>query len=156
MAESPNLGSRKLAQVAFVTRDIVAAKRRWAEMLGVSEPEVIVTEPGLAVNASFQGAPTDAKAKLAFFDLGGVQLELIEPIGEESAWYQVLADHGEGFHHLAFWVEGMDRSKTFLDSRGIPMMQRGDMGDGQYAYFDGREQLGTVLELLEHRRSPLK
>ena len=50
------------------------------------------------------------------------------------------------------WVEGIQRSVDFLRGQSIPMIQRGDMGEGQYAYFDGEPQLGVVLELLEKKR----
>ena len=46
----------------------------------------------------------------------------------------------------------MQKSVDFLKSRGIPLIQRGDMGEGQYAYFDAEAQLGVTLELLEHVR----
>ena len=149
---SENLGSTTLAQVAIVVRDIEAAAARYADVLGLPVPNVIVTEPGDEVNMTFRGAPSNAQAKLAFFHLGGVQLELIEPMGGDSTWQEALDKNGESVHHLAFWVEGMQRSVDFLKSKGIPMVQRGDMGEGQYAYFDAEQPLGVVLELLEKKR----
>lgn len=148
-----NLGSTLLAQVAIVVRDIEEAARRWADVLGMPVPEVITTAPGSEVEQTYRGKPSDARAKLAFFNLGQVQLELIEPVGTDSVWYEVLERHGEGFHHIAFWVERMQRSVDFLKERGIAMVQRGDMGEGQYAYFDAQERLGVILELLERRRT---
>jgi methylmalonyl-CoA/ethylmalonyl-CoA epimerase len=156
MSNAADLGTRKLAQIAFVVRDIDEASRRWAALLGVDVPEVETTEPGREVRASYRGAATDARAKLAFFDLGGVQLELIEPVGDDSAWAEGLSRRGEGLHHLAFWVDDMRRSAGFLEERGLPLIHRGDMmGDGQYAYFDGERQLGTMIELLERERTEL-
>jgi catechol 2,3-dioxygenase-like lactoylglutathione lyase family enzyme len=153
MAE--NLGSRKLAQVAIVVRDIEESSRRWADALGVEPTNIIVTQPGDECRMTYRGEPSNCRAKLAFYDLGGVQLELIEPIGEESAWHEGLASRGEGVHHLAFWVEGMDQSKAFLDSRGMSLIHRGDMGEGQYAYYDAQDRLGVMLELLEHKRTEI-
>jgi len=150
MGES--LGSTTLAQVALVVRDIEEAARRWADVLGMPVPEIITTAPGDEVAQTYRGRPSNARAKLAFFNLGQVQLELIEPLGGESTWQEVLDRKGEGFHHIAFWVEGMQKSVDFLRERGIPMIQRGDMGEGQYAYFDAEARLGVTLELLERKR----
>lgn len=147
-----SLGSTTLAQVALVVRDIESAARKWADVLSMPVPEIIVTAPGLEVEQTFQGAPSNARAKLAFFQLGQFQLELIEPVGGDSTWQEVLDRKGEGFHHLAFWVDGMQHSVDFLRDKGISMVQRGDMGEGQYAYFDAEEPLGVTLELLEKRR----
>jgi methylmalonyl-CoA/ethylmalonyl-CoA epimerase len=147
-----HLGSTTLAQVAIVVRDIEAAAKRYSEVLGLPVPNIIVTQPGDEVQMTFRGRPSNAQAKLAFFSLGPVQLELIEPMGGESTWQEALDRNGESVHHLAFWVEGMQRSVDFLREKGIPMVQRGDMGEGQYAYFDAGAPLGVTLELLERKR----
>jgi methylmalonyl-CoA/ethylmalonyl-CoA epimerase len=149
---SSGLGSTTLAQVAIVVRDIEETSRRYADALGLPVPEVIVTSPGLQVEQTYRGEPSNAQAKLAFFSVGQVQIELIEPMGGPSTWQEALDTKGEGVHHIAFWVEGMQRSVDFLKSRGIPMVQRGDMGPGQYAYFDAEGPLKVTLELLERVR----
>ncbi len=150
--ETPNLGGTTLAQVAIVVKDIEEACRRWADVLGLPVPTPIVTQPGGEVQMTYKGEPSNAQAKLAFFNLGQVQLELIEPMGGRSTWQEALETNGESVQHIAFWVDGMQRSVDFLKQRGIPMTQRGDMGEGQYAYFDAEERLGVTLELLERKR----
>lgn len=150
--ENSHLGSTTLAQVAIVVHDIEASAKRYADVLGLPAPNIITVQPGSEVNMTFQGVPSDAQAKLAFFNLGQVQLELIEPMGGQSTWQEALDRKGEGVHHLAFWVEGMQRSVDFLAEHDIPMIQRGDMGPGQYAYFNAEAPLGVTLELLEKMR----
>lgn len=147
-----NLGSTIVAQIAIVVRDIEGASKRWAEILGMPVPNIIITQPGEEVNMAYRGQPSNAQAKLAFFNLGQVQLELIEPIGEPSTWNEALNQNGESLHHIAFWVEDMQASVDFLKQHGIPMIQRGDMGEGQYAYFDAQDKLGVQIELLERVR----
>lgn len=147
-----NLGSTTVAQIAIVVRDIEEACKRWSVILGQPIPNVIITQPGTEVNMTYRGQESNAQAKLAFFNLGQVQLELIEPIGEHSTWKEALDKNGESVHHIAFWVEDMQASVDFLKQHGIAMIQRGDMGEGQYAYFDAEERLGVQLELLERVR----
>lgn len=149
---SNNLGSTTIAQIAIVVRDIEEASKRWAEILGMPVPNIIITQPGEEVHMTYRGQPSNAQAKLAFFNLGQVQLELIEPIGEPSTWKEALDQNGEAVHHIAFWVEDMQASVDFLKQHGIPMIQRGDMGEGQYAYFDAQDKLGVQIELLERVR----
>lgn len=149
---SESFGDTRLAQVAIVVHDITEACRRWSSVLGQPIPNVIVTDPGNQVEMTYRDVPSNAQAKLAFFDLGGVQLELIEPIGDDSIWAEALRNRGECVQHIAFWVEGMQQSVDFLRERKVPMCQRGDMGAGQYAYFDGDAELGVTLELLERER----
>ena len=42
------------------------------------------------------------KVRTAFFDLGGVHLELLEPTDPESVIAKFLTKNGEGLHHVAF------------------------------------------------------
>jgi methylmalonyl-CoA/ethylmalonyl-CoA epimerase len=42
------------------------------------------------------------RVRTAFFDAGGVHLELLEPTAPESPIAKFLAERGEGIHHLAF------------------------------------------------------
>jgi methylmalonyl-CoA/ethylmalonyl-CoA epimerase len=152
-APSSPLKGLALAQVAIGVRDIDASRRRWAAVLGVDVPDVVEVEAGSRVRMTYRGQPSDARVRLAFFDIGGVQLELVEPVGDESAWQEGLDKHGEAVHHLAFWTENMAQTAAGLDEHGVELIQRGDMGEGQYAYFDAVEPLGCVLELLEKERS---
>ena len=146
------LGNTNLAQVAILVRDIEEARHRFAALLGQEPPKIIITQPGDEVAMTYRGAPSNAQCKLAFFSVGPVQLELIEPMGGASTWQEGLDQQGESVHHIAFWTDDMQKSVDSLKAHGAPMVQRGDMGDGQYAYFDGRERFGVVIELLERTR----
>ena len=148
-------GQNKLAQVAIVVRDIEAAKVRWAGVLGVDTPNTITTQPGNDCRMTYAEQPSNAQCHLAFFDLGGVQLELIQPLGGQSTWQEGLDKKGESVHHIAFWTENMADSAAGLRENGVNLVQRGDMGEGQYAYFDAEDQLGCVVELLEQKRTEL-
>ena len=147
--------NRELAQVAIVVKDIEAAGKRFASLLGVDVPKVIETAPGNEVNLVYRGTAVTSRAKLAFLDAGPVQIELIEPIGSDCAWAEGLDEKGERVHHLAFWTENMRDAVAHLDAHGAPLIMRGDMGEGQYPYFDGQEMFGCYIELLERKRTEL-
>jgi len=82
--------------------------------------------------------------------MGQVTLELIEPIGEPSTWNDQLATHGQSLHHIAFEVKGMTDTLSVLAEHGLPLVQRGEYQGGRYAYVDGQQRYGTVIELLEN------
>ena len=147
---------RKLAQVAFVVRDIEEARHRFAVFLGVPVPEVMTTRPGNEVGQTYRGEPSEDQAHLAFFDLENVQLELIQPLGTKSAWAEDLASKGEHIHHIAFWTEDMNSAASHLEEHGAPLSMRGDFGDhsGEFAYFDGKAKFGCFIELLARKSMP--
>lgn len=144
------LGTKVATQVALVVRDAEATAGAWAELLGVEPPPAIETSPDEGEGTAYRGEPTQARAKLAFFDLGSVKLEIIEPVGGPSTWSEHLDRHGEGVHHIAFRIEGMDDKLAALRERGMPTVQIGYFTGGRYGYVDAESKLGVVLELLEH------
>ncbi len=144
----PILQPSSICQVAVVVRDIEKAAQTYADLFGVSKPNVIVTDSSDKAHTNYRGKDTEARAKLAFFNLGALTLELIEPVGGPSVWKEVLDQNGPSIHHIAFRVPNMGESVAQLDANGIPTVQRGDFTGGCYAYCDGSEKLGAVIELL--------
>lgn len=146
----PALGTTTVTQVGIIVRDIEAKARAWSEILGLPMPEIIVTDTYERARTTYEGTPSDARAKLAFFHMGQVDIELIEPIGEPSTWKDQLDGHGDSLHHIAFQIKGMPEKTAYLGAKGLPLVQRGEYTGGRYAYFDGSRQLGAILELLEN------
>ena len=144
------LGSTIVTQVGIIVGDIEAKARAWAEVLGLPVPGIMITDAYERAQTEYKGEPSQARAKLAFFRLGQVELELIEPIGEPSTWQDQLDQHGDSLHHIAFEIKGMPEKVAYLETRGISLVQRGEYPGGRYAYLDGNAQLGAILELLEN------
>jgi catechol 2,3-dioxygenase-like lactoylglutathione lyase family enzyme len=149
MSPQEKLGSSVICQIAVVVRDIEKSARAYADLFGVEVPRWNLTETGDQTHARYRGEPTEGRAKLAFFRLGEVSLELIEPVGGPSTWREHLDTRGESVHHIAFRIQGMDEQVAMLARKGMPAVQRGDFKGGCYAYIDSVPQLGVMLELLE-------
>jgi hypothetical protein len=148
MKEQP-LGTTTITQVGLIVADIESTAQAWAKILGLPLPEIIITDKFEAAQTEYDGQPTPARAKLAFFHLGQVDLELIEPLDGPSTWKDQLDQHGQSLHHLAFVIDGMAEKVAYLNKANIPLVQRGEFDGGRYAYVDGTAQLGAILELLE-------
>jgi methylmalonyl-CoA/ethylmalonyl-CoA epimerase len=144
------IGSNVICQVGLVVRDIERSIEAYSRVFGVPKPEAIVTDGQEVAHTRYRGEPTDAQAKLAFFDMGQVTLELIEPIGGPSTWQEFLDEQGEGVHHIAFFVQDTDQVIEFLGKNGIGVIQMGDYTGGRYTYVNSASALGVVLELLEN------
>jgi methylmalonyl-CoA/ethylmalonyl-CoA epimerase len=144
------LGTTTITQVGIIVQDIEAKARAWAEVLGLPVPEIMITDTYERAQTEYKGQPSNARAKLAFFHLGQVDLELIEPVGEPSTWQDQLEEHGDSLHHIAFEIKGMSDTVAYLEAKGLPLVQRGEYPGGRYAYVNGSAQLGAILELLEN------
>jgi len=143
------LSKGTMTQVAFVVKDIEKASKLWAEALGMPVPKWNITDTAAVAHTLYKGKPTEARAKLAFFNLGQVTIELIEPVGDPSTWADGLK--AGGVHHIAFNVADADASVAELAKQGMKVIQKGDFTGGCYIYIDAAAQLGTTLELLAKR-----
>lgn len=143
------LGTTIVTQIALVVKDIDKTSEAFSKVFGLPKPEPIVTNPATA-HPVYRGEPTNARAKLAFFDMGQVSIELIEPLGGNSVWQEVLDEKGEGVHHIAFQVKGTDEVTAYLAEHDIPVIQQGHYTGGMYTYVDSEPVLGVMLELLEN------
>jgi catechol 2,3-dioxygenase-like lactoylglutathione lyase family enzyme len=143
------LGTGEAVQIGLVVPNIEAAVQAWSALLGVLPPDITLTDPVDLAETEYYGSPTPARAKLAFFPLGQVMLELIEPLGAPSTWQEQLDAHGPSLHHIAFEVQGMGERLEELEGHGLGLIQRGDFEGGKYAYLDGFQRFGAILELLE-------
>ena len=150
MSEILNLGTTTVTQIGLVVEDIEKSIEAYCSVFGFPRPNVIITDTYEKAQTSYRGHPTPARAKLAFFNLGQVSLELIEPIGEPSTWKEALEKNGEGFHHIAFQINDTGRVVQNLEANGIELVQQGQYTGGMYTYMDATQKLGLVLELLEN------
>jgi len=144
------IGTDVVCQIGLVTDDIEAMAKRYRDVLDLPEPNWVQMPGYKIVETTFYGQATEATAKLAFFDFGQVQLELIQPDNIPSVWRNVLNEKGDCVHHIAFQVN-TDRAVEHFAQHGIGIAQQGLYGDrkGIYTYMDTQAQLGTIIELLE-------
>jgi 4-hydroxyphenylpyruvate dioxygenase-like putative hemolysin len=142
------LDSATVVQIGIIVKDAEKTASHYAEVFGIPKPAVVPIADDAFANTNYRGQSSTAKGKAAFFDLGPVQMELIEPVGTPSTWEEFLRTHGEGIHHIAFKTMDMDAARKFLASKGMDTIQSGAWDGGQYTYIESTQQLGTILELL--------
>lgn len=149
-------GTDVVVQIALVVNDIEATKVRISDVFGLAIPDTIATPGREITESTYRGLPSDATAKLAFFDFGQLQLELIEPDSLPSVWRDHLDAHGQSVHHIAFRVDDTDRVLAYFAGHEISVIQQGLYGDrsGMYTYLDTKNNLGVELELLESFAAP--
>ncbi len=139
---------RTVTQIGLVVDDIQKYVKSFAEIFGLERPEIQITGSYQEAKTEYKALPTRARAKLAFFELHNITIEIIEPIGKSSTWREFLDTRGPGIHHIAFNVKSMDRSVEALEKNHGKLVQKGKFDGGSYAYMDMSENLGLIMELL--------
>jgi methylmalonyl-CoA/ethylmalonyl-CoA epimerase len=148
--ENNILGTKLITQIGILVHDIEATSQAYAQFFGVEKPQCSITDEVDKTQTQYRGKRSAARAKLAFFDMGSLQLELIEPDHNPSTWRESLDKNGEGPHHIAFVIEGMNEKIAVLERNQMPLLQKGDYTGGRYAYIDTLRDLKVIIELLEN------
>ena len=97
--------------------------------------------------------PTEG-VKIAFLEVGGARIELLEPIDDTGPVARFLARRGEGVHHIAFSVP--DVAAAMADARDhgflvIDEKPRTGHGGRQVAFVHPKSAHGVLLEFVEDR-----
>jgi LAO/AO transport system kinase len=126
----------RLDHLGIAVRSIAAA-RGFYEALGlaVSHEETVEHE----------------KVRTAMLPLGETRIELLEPTEEESTSGRFLAKRGEGLHHIAVHVEGIDEMFSRLTAQGVRLASdavRVGAGGHRYFFVHPASTGGVLLELV--------
>jgi methylmalonyl-CoA epimerase len=92
------------------------------------------------------------KVKLAMIPVGESRLELLEPTSEESPIAKFLAKRGEGMHHLALHVTGIDDVVAKMKANGARFLAdevKIGAGGHRYIFVHPASTGGILLELCE-------
>lgn len=66
----------------------------------------------------------DQKVKTAFFQVGGTKIELLESTDPEGPIGKFLENKGQGVHHIAFAVDGVDGALTEVEAKGVRLIDK--------------------------------
>ena len=139
-------------QVGVVVKDLDASMRELTEVFGIGPFHVIQCPPPQREGQQFyHGAPARFRARLAFADLGTIELELIEPLEGQTIWGDFLAQHGPGIHHIRFNVPSLEAVVEHLADRGIGVTQEGAgiRAGTHWVNFDTDDRVGFTIEIMK-------
>ena len=90
------------------------------------------------------------KVKTAFFDIGGVWLELLEPTSPDSPIAKYLEKNPSGgMHHLAFLSDNVGNELALAKGKGIKLIDeapRGGAGGMDIGFLHPKTTLGVLTE----------
>ena len=99
------------------------------------------------------GKPVPVYLKIAFCALGGVLVELLQPLDDRSPHAEFLKERGEGMHHLAYVVADFDDQLAAMraadPAASLLVDGTGPGNPFRWVYLDGGNAHGTVIELWE-------
>jgi len=97
----------------------------------------------------------DQKVKTAFFQVGQTKIELLEATSPDSTVAKFIEKRGQGIHHLAFAVEGIESALAEVKEKGVRLLdekpRRGAEGL-DIAFLHPKSTQGVLTEFCENRQ----
>jgi len=126
---------------------------------------------GIAVNSLSEAVPfyekvlglkcynieevADQKVRTAFFMIGQTKIELLESTDPEGPIGKFIEKRGEGIHHIAFAVDGIEDRLREAEAAGIRLIdatpRKGAEGLS-IAFLHPKSTFGVLTELCEKKR----
>lgn len=94
----------------------------------------------------------DQKVKTAFFKVGQTKIELLESTDPGGPIGKFIEKKGEGIHHLAFAVNGIEKSLKEVESKGIRLIDQTPRKGAEglnIAFLHPKSTGGVLTELCE-------
>ena len=124
-------------QIGIVVKDMEKSLKFYEQMFG---------PPFLTLESDVKSG----KLKISLFQVGEIQLELIEVVEGETIHSKFLRETGEGLHHIGFIVEDIEEELIRLEKEGISVLESGIIQEMvKFAYLDTQKRLGIILELIQ-------
>ena len=97
----------------------------------------------------------DQGVEAALLDIGDGHVELLAPLGPETAVGKFLARRGPGLHHVAYRVEDVDQTLTALAGAGLRLIDeqaRNGIRGSRVAFVHPASTGGVLTEIVEPAR----
>ncbi|MBN2542168.1 methylmalonyl-CoA epimerase [bacterium] len=109
-------------------------------------------EANFGLKVSHREEIPDQGVRIAFLDVGGVNIELIEPLDEASGLNKYLDKRGPGIHHIALSVDNINDFLSRLKGNRVRLTneepQEGGHGK-KMAFVHPGNVTGALIELCE-------
>jgi methylmalonyl-CoA/ethylmalonyl-CoA epimerase len=106
-------------------------------------------ENALGLKCARREAVPSQKVRTAFFTVGEVHLELLEPTSDDSPIAKFLQKNGEGIHHVAFASSAIDAQLTQASGAGVRLIHEtpfAGAGDKLVAFLHPKSTHGVLTE----------
>lgn len=95
----------------------------------------------------------DQRVKTAFLKVGQTKIELLESTDPEGPVGKFIEKKGEGIHHVAFAVEGLQGALDGVAASGIQLIDKQPRKGAEglnIAFLHPKSTFGVLMELCEH------
>ena len=131
----------KLEHIGIAVKNLEKSNRLFEKLLGKA--------PYKIEDVELEGVRT------AFFDVGGMKIELLEATRANSPIANFIEKRGEGLHHLAFGVNGIEERMKELEADGFNLLSdqpRAGADNKMVVFVHPKATNHVLIELCEEKK----
>ena len=130
---------KNIDHIAILVESIEESLKFWRDSLGLELDHI-------------EEVPSQGAA-VAFLPLGGSEVELVQPLGEDSGLAKYLQKRGSGMHHICLEVEDIAAKLDELKKQGVRLINEEAStleGGRQIAFIHPKSTGGVLVELVQY------
>jgi methylmalonyl-CoA/ethylmalonyl-CoA epimerase len=111
-------------------------------------------EEALGLKCEHREEVASQKVRTAFFSVGDVHIELLEPTADDSPIAKFLAKNGEGIHHVAFATDDLNAQLERAKAARVELIHETPIeaaGGKLAAFLHPKSTHGVLTELCARR-----
>ena len=147
---------KQIFQIVMVVENVDQTIDNWKRMVEFDEASIEVAETSPDMQCTYKGKEISCPTRYATFDLGGVQMKVVEALNKEAGnpYSDALLQSGPGIHHIGFYAEDYDTLlQKYKDSGKYPVYEEND-GENHYMLYDFSEKTGFQVAPWNHMEGP--
>lgn len=125
----------KIDHIGIAVHSIAEARIFYEEVLGLTCEKVEEV--------------VEQKVRTAFFRIGETHLELLEPTSKDSPIARFLETRGEGFHHIGYLVNNIEKQLDHATQKGCKLIHEKPVtgaGNKRIAFLHPKSSQGVLTE----------
>ncbi len=100
---------KKIDHIGIAVKSLENSRKLYEEILGLTLESIETVE--------------SQQVRVAFFKIGEVHIELLEPTSEESPIAKFISKKGEGIHHIAYASDQIVTDVSNIKEAGVKLIQ---------------------------------
>jgi methylmalonyl-CoA/ethylmalonyl-CoA epimerase len=150
----PDQVFRNPIQIGLIVEDLDKTLENLQNIFGIGPFRVVDFPPEGHENImrKYHGKDADFTAKFCFFNLGNIELEIIQPLSGESIWRDFINKNGPGLHHIKFSIPEHEAVHQYFAENEIGISQMGaSVGKNAgktWVFYDTEDKIGFAIELM--------
>ncbi|MFR8478942.1 MAG: VOC family protein [Anaerovoracaceae bacterium] len=148
---------KQIFRVVCVVENLSETLENWKRMVRFDLGSIKMGKSDESDKHIYQGKEASCSYEYADFDLGGVEIRLVEPKHKKGGdpYSDALAKKGQGFHHLSVCVEDREALIKKYEELGIEPISKEESKNGDvYMIYDFEQDAGLSISLCDKMTGP--